>query len=239
MTETAMPKDPTIAFLSDQLDTRYLLPAFREVFPQARLLPGGTAHSEADLQPLDAIDMVVCWMPQHGLMARMPGLKMIQSVGAGVDHITADPDLPALPVCRIVDPDMASGMAAYVCWAVTHRQRSMDAYLDSQRSARWQEQAVVPARRHRVGIAGLGTLGLHCAHALAAIGYAVRGWSRGPKTGLPGGISSFHGPDQLDDFLSGCDTLVCLLPLTDETQGLLGARPVSYTHLTLPTSDLV
>jgi len=81
-----------------------------------------------------------------------------------------------------------------------------------------------PPGRHRVGIAGLGTLGLACAGALAAIGYAVRGWSRSAKADLPDGVIGFHGDAQLGEFLSGCDTLVCLLPLTPQTQGFLDAE---------------
>ncbi|KAF1020314.1 MAG: Glyoxylate/hydroxypyruvate reductase A [Paracidovorax wautersii] len=215
---------PTIALLSTTLDTAYLLPAFQQTFPNARLILGGRAQTEADLGPLDAIDMVVCWKPQAGLMQRMPGLRLIQSIGAGVDHITDDASLPSVPVCRIVDPDMASGMTAYVCWAVTHHQRAMHSYLQSQRDAAWQQQAVIPASSHRVGIAGLGALGTHCARALAAIGYAVRGWSRSPKTEPMPGVDCFYGPDQLGDFLAGCDTLICLLPLTAETHGILDAR---------------
>ncbi len=75
--------------------------------------------------------------------------------------------------------------------------------------------------QHRVGIAGLGTLGMACAEALAVIGYQVRGWSRTEKSAP--GIATFHGADQLDDFLAGCDTLICLLPLTSATRGFLGA----------------
>ncbi|HEY0293798.1 MAG TPA: glyoxylate/hydroxypyruvate reductase A [Bordetella sp.] len=216
--------DPTIALLSSQIDTDYLLEAFRAEFPGARLVLGGRSQAEADLGELGAIDLVVCWMPQHGLMHRLPNLKMVQSVGAGIDHITADPLLPGVPICRIIDPEMASGMAAYVCWAVTHRQCSIPAYLESQRRGAWEEQPIVPARRHRVGIAGLGTLGLQCARALAAIGYAVSGWSRTPKPQLAEGIQAWHGDDQLDDFLAQCDTLVCLLPLTGRTRGILDAR---------------
>lgn len=216
--------DPTIALLSSQIDTHYLLDAFRAEFPGSRLVLGGRSQSEADLGALGDIDIAVCWMPQRGLMRRLPNLKMVQSVGAGIDHITADPLLPEVPVCRIVDPEMASGMSAYVCWAVTHHQCSIPAYLDSQRRGAWEEQPIVPASRHRVGIAGLGTLGLRCAQALAAIGYPVSGWSRTAKTQLPEGIRAWHGDDQLDDFLAQCDTLVCLLPLTEHTRGILNAK---------------
>jgi len=115
-------------------------------------------------------------------------------------------------------------MAAYVAWAVVHRQRAMQAYVDSARVGEWREQPVVAACQHRVGIAGLGALGTACARALDAIGYQVRGWSRTPKHELPIGIEAFHGEAGRDAFLAGCDTLVCLLPLTAETQSILCAE---------------
>lgn len=208
----------TIALISSQITMNHLVPAFQAQFPDARLRVGD------DLGPLDEIDAAVCWYPEPGLLRRMPRLRLIQSLAAGVDHITCDTDLPAVPLCRIVDPDMASGMAAYVAWAVVHQQRHMGAYLASAAQARWEEQAIVAPSRHRVGIAGLGTLGLNCARTLLSMGYPVRGWSRTAKADLPAGIDAFHGEDQCNDFLSGCDTLVCLLPLTPETQGFLCAE---------------
>ncbi|MET3391043.1 glyoxylate/hydroxypyruvate reductase A [Variovorax sp. 1140] len=210
-----------IALVSDQIAMGYLQPAFRERFPQARL-----HRIDTEVQELDAlgeIDAVVCWSPPPGLLARMPRLRLVQSVGAGTDHITRDPALPDVPVRRIVDPDMADGMNAYVAWSVVHGQRHMGSYLESQRRAAWEEAPIEPPRHHRVGIAGLGVLGQSVARALLAIGYRVRGWSRSPKSDLPEGIEAFHGDAARAEFLAGCDTLVCLLPLTDDTRGILDA----------------
>jgi glyoxylate/hydroxypyruvate reductase len=207
-----------IALLSDRLDLSYLLPAFREQFPDADL------RQIDQLGALEDIEVAVCWYPPPGLLARMPKLRLVQAVGAGIDHITRDARLPAVPICRIVDPGMASGMAAYVAWAVVHRQRCMQAYVDSARIGEWREQPVATASQHRVGIAGLGVLGTACARALGAIGYQVRGWSRTPKPEQPTGVEVFHGGTGRDAFLAGCDTLVCLLPLTAQTEGILCAE---------------
>jgi glyoxylate/hydroxypyruvate reductase A len=211
-----------IALVSDQIAMDYLRPAFAARFPDARF-----HRIDTEVQELDAladIDAVVCWSPPVGLLARMPRLRLIQSVGAGTDHITRDTTLPDVPICRIVDSDMAAGMNAYVAWAVVHGQRHMGGYIESQRRAAWEESPVVPPGRHRVGIAGLGVLGQSAARALAAIGYPVRGWSRSPKSGLPEGIEAFHGDAARAEFLAGCDTLVCLLPLTEDTQNILNAE---------------
>ncbi|MFT7116590.1 MAG: glyoxylate/hydroxypyruvate reductase A [Rhodoferax sp.] len=187
--------------------------------------PGIDVRMGTDLGALDDIEAAVCWFPPHGLLAQLPGLQLIQSLAAGIDHLVADPQLPpGVPLCRIVDTGMAAGMKAYVSWAVVQHHRGMQAYVASSAASRWEEQPVVSPRHHRVGIAGLGTLGLACAESLAQLGYPVRGWSRSAKATLPEGVTGFHGDGQLDEFLSGCDTLVCLLPLTPQTQGFLNAR---------------
>jgi glyoxylate/hydroxypyruvate reductase len=205
---------PTIALLSSVADMRHLHQAFQEEFPEARLRMGD------DLGALCEIDAAVCWRPPPGLLARMPNLALIQSAAAGIDHLTSDPTLPDVPVFRIIDPAMAFGMASYVCWAVVHRQRAMADYLAHAQAHVWKPRRLEPPQQHGVGIAGLGTLGLACAQALMALGYRVRGWSRTPRS-APAGLQAFHGDAQRDQFLSGCDTLVCLLPLTPETMGIL------------------
>jgi glyoxylate/hydroxypyruvate reductase A len=207
-----------VALLSEVLDMEYLATAFREVSP------GIDVRQGADLGALDEIDIAVCWFPPHGQLAQLPRLRLAQSLAAGVDHMLADAQLPRdVPLCRIVDSGMAAGMNAYVSWAVVQQHRGMRAYVASSANGLWQEQPVVSPRKHRVGIAGMGTLGMACAGALATIGYAVRGWSRSAKADLPEGVTGYHGAGQLDAFLSGCDTLVCLLPLTPETHGFLSA----------------
>ena len=209
---------PCVALLSEVLDMQYLSDAFREACPDIDLRVG------ADLGRVEDVDVAVCWFPPHGRLAQLTNLKLVQSLAAGIDHLVADPALPRhLPLCRVVDTTMAAGMKAYVTWAVVQRQRGMQAYVASSAASEWQEQAFENPRRHRVGVAGLGHLGTACATALATIGYAVRGWSRNAKTELPEGVMAFHGADQLDEFLSGCDTLVCLLPLTPQTRGFLNA----------------
>lgn len=215
-----MSTPPTIALLSSQIDMAYLVPAFEAACPGVQL------RRAPDLGPLDQIDAAVCWVPPPGVLAQMPRLQLVQSLAAGIDHLTSDPQLPRqVPLCRIVDADMASGMAAYVAWAVVQGQRHMGAYLQQQRQGLWQEQPVQHPRHHRVGIAGYGALGQACARALRAIGYPVRGWRRRAEAdaGEPG-LTLFHGAAQLPDFLAGCDTLVCLLPLTEATRGVLNAQ---------------
>ena len=208
----------TIVLASTQIDMSYLLPTFAKLAPELDIrLHGATGAPEQ-------ADTVLCWHAPVGLFGSLPRLRLVQSIAAGVDHITADPTVPPdVPICRIIDPNMASGMVAYVVWAVTHRHRNFDRYLARAAEGVWQESPIVPTRLHRVGIAGLGVLGLAAAKALAMLGYDVAGWSRSPKPDLPGGVTGYHGAGQLGDFLGRTDSLVCLLPLTDETQGFLNA----------------
>ncbi|GGF44422.1 glyoxylate/hydroxypyruvate reductase A [Aliidongia dinghuensis] len=207
-----------VALASTAIDMRYLLPSFAAAGSGLDLRLG------PDWGALDEIDAVLCWHPPHGLAARLPRLRLVHSIAAGVDHITADPTLPAdVPVCRVIDPDMASGMVSYVAWAVAHRHRHFDRYLERQRQSVWEESPIVPSRLHRVGIAGMGVLGRAVGAALATLGYDVAGWSRSAKTDLPAGVLGYHGAEELMAFLGRSDTLVCLLPLTEETRGFLAA----------------
>jgi glyoxylate/hydroxypyruvate reductase A len=219
LTDTNRSRPLCVALLSKAISVDTLAAAFRACQPDIDLRIG------RDLGALDEIDVAVCWLPPHGLIAQMPNLQLVQSLAAGIDHVVADASLPRhVPLCRIVDSTMAAGMKAYVSWAVVQQHRGMRAYVASAAARQWQEQPVVSPRAHRVGIAGLGTLGLACATALATIGYQVRGWSRSAKASLPDGVTGYHGQPQLGDFLSGCDTLVCVLPLTSETRDILNAE---------------
>ena len=213
----ATDRPPCIALLSRVLDMRYLVPAFQALRPD---IAWRTADDLGD--PAD-IDAAVCWLPPAGLLGALPNLRLIQSIGAGVDHIYADPAVPRhVPVCRVAEAGMAAGMSSYVAWAVINHHRHFPDYVRNHAQG-CGESPIVPPSEHRVAIAGLGRLGLAAARALAALGYRVSGWSRTPKPDLAEGITGYHGADGLPALLAQADTLVCLLPLTDETRGFLGA----------------
>ena len=162
------------------------------------------------------------WHAPRGLFARLPQLKAIFSLGAGVDHILSDPDLPDVPVVRIVDPDLTMRMTEYVVLHVLLHHRRHRLYDRQQRERVWHEHAQSPASAVAVGVMGLGVLGADAALALARLGFRVAGWSRTPKT--IAGIECFHGDDALDAFLRRSEILVCLLPATPGTQGILDLK---------------
>ncbi len=159
------------------------------------------------------------WLPPAGLLARFPNLRAIFSLGAGVDHILSDPALPDVPVVRIVDPDLTMRMTEYVVLHVLMHHRGQRRYDAQQRERYWYEHPQPPASHVSVGVMGLGMLGRGAAPVLRCIGFQVAGWSRMPKK-LPG-IATFHGTQGLEEFLRRTEILVCLLPATPVTRGIL------------------
>jgi len=159
------------------------------------------------------------WKPPSGLLAGFPNLKAIFSLGAGADDLMADPKLPDVPVVRIVDSDLTMRMTEYVVLHVLMYHRRQRLYDAQQRERVWFEHSQPAASNVVVGIMGLGVLGASAAFMLHRIGFKITGWSRTPKT-LPG-IETFHGEFGLDPFLRRTEILVCLLPATPATNGIL------------------
>ncbi len=166
------------------------------------------------------IDYALVWQPPEGELKRYPNLKAIFSVGAGVDHLASDPDLPpGVPVVRMVEPGLTAGMSEYVTLAVLNHHRFMLDYAAQRREKVWEELLQLPAEARQVGMLGLGVLGRDALEKLKPFGFKLAGWSRSPKQ--IEGVTSFHGAEQLSGFLAQTDILVCLLPLTGETRGML------------------
>jgi len=185
----------------------------------AELAPDLDVRCWPDHGPKPDIRYALAWDPPPGELKTYPNLAVIFSSGAGVEHILRDPDLPPLPIVRLVEPNLTMRMTEYVVLHVLLHHRRMLDYQDQQRRSRWRELAQPGADEVRVGVLGLGVLGLDAAQKLAALGFQLAGWSRTPKE-VPG-IAHFSGDDGLDAFLARTDILVALLPLTAETQGIL------------------
>src|SRR5262249_26890872 len=156
-----------------------------------------------DLGKVEDIRYALAWHPQPGLLKSLPNLRLIVSVGAGVDHLFRDPELPDVPISRYVDPDLTQRMTQYVALHVLYHQRRMSEFRELQANKTWKYLPEAPAHGVRVGIMGLGVLGAAAARALGIFGYSLRGWSRTPKL-LPG-IESHAGAAGLDPFLADTD----------------------------------
>jgi len=185
------------------------------------LLPGWTVTDFESAVP-EAVRYAVVWRPRTGDIAKFPNLRAIVSIGAGIDHVLADQDLPQdVPIIRTVGDDLTQRMLEYVALHVLRHHRDMPRQLQAQAERDWHSIVVPVAPKRGVGVMGLGNLGAAAARVLSHVGFSVRGWSKSIKT--LEGIETFAGKDHLADFLGGCEILVNLLPLTRETEGILNA----------------
>lgn len=182
-----------------------------------------SAHREVTLAPDGPADpsitYAVVWKQRPNLLAQLPNLRAIFSIGAGVDHIFADPGLPDVPVVRVVADNLTNYMAEYVVWRVLDHHRQGQLYRGQQRQKIWHEPPQRPAKDISVGIMGLGELGRAAAKVLLELGFTVNGWTRTAKP--MDGVSCYAGENGLIPFLNATDILVVLLPLTPATKGIV------------------
>lgn len=173
--------------------------------------------------PPEGVHYAVVWDPEPGRLAGFPNLKAIFGSGAGVDHIASDPLLPAgVPIVRCVPWEATQRMGEFVCWAVLSLAKEARRMALLQADRHWENvDPPFTAAARIVGIMGLGAMGVRTAEMLRGLGIPVRGWSRSRKS--IAGVESFAGAAEMDAFLAGADVLVCLLPATPETQGLIAA----------------
>jgi glyoxylate/hydroxypyruvate reductase len=174
------------------------------------LLPYHRDLSDADLAD---VEVVLAWHVPEGVYARLPRLRWVCSVAAGVEKLLTA-DLPAhIPVSRIVDVDQAEGIAQFVVMMALRHARSLPRYEVQQQQKQWVRHPV-SAVRSRVSVLGMGTMGAAIARLLSAVGFAVTGWSRRSEL-------------DLDEILAASDIVVCALPLTPQTQGILNAQTLA------------
>lgn len=174
----------------------------------------------------ETIDFALLWKQPQGLLKSLTGLQAIFSLGAGVDHVLSAPSLPTeVPVIRLEDAGMADQMVQYHLYAALHFMRDFDIYARQQAKADWTQHDVARISKCRVGVMGLGALGAAVATALTQLGFAVSGWSRTMK--VIDGITTYAGAETLNEFLGQSDILVCMLPRTAETEGVLNGNTLS------------
>ena len=167
----------------------------------------------------EKVRYLAVWEPPARIAETYPNLEILFSIAAGVDKIDLDALPASLPVVRMIEPGLIAGMVEYVLWAVLGLHRDMPAYRRSQKERLWRPLPLSPAGARRVGVLGLGELGRAVLGHLKALGFQTSGWSR--SLHVIEGTVCYGGQDQLPAFLARCDILVCLLPLTAETTGIL------------------
>ena len=192
------------------------------------LMPGWTIRPISDPGPAEEVRYAVVWRPETGSMAPFSNLRAIISIGAGIDHVLADKELPqGVPIIRTVGADLTQRMREYVALHVLRHHRALPEVQAAQARHEWHQVVVPPATERRVGVMGMGNLGAVAAQTLAGLGFRVVGWARSPRE--VEGVATYAGPEEFEAFLEGTEILVCLLPLTDATRGILNMR--TFAHL--------
>ncbi len=184
--------------------------------------PGIEFRTRADVGDPSAVRYVAAWRLPAGGLPGLPNLEIVFCTGAGVDLI----DLSAIPanvaLVRMIEPGLVEGMVEYVTMAVLSIHRDWMVYAAQQSQRRWKPQFVRAASAHPVGVMGLGVLGRAVLEKLRGFGYPCAGWSRSRHA--IEGVQCYAGEDELPAFLARCNILVCLLPLTADTRGILDRR---------------
>jgi glyoxylate/hydroxypyruvate reductase len=179
--------------------------------------PSLTVEVFPDIADYDKIEVVVLWQHPHGILKQCPNLKLICSMGSGVDHIMADGNLPPnIPITRIVDSRLTFSMTNYVIMGILNFHRQLFRYLDYKRNKIWDMSN--PEIDIQVGVMGAGQLGTDVLDKLKAMGIPAMAYGNNPKDDYP---HPYYFGKQLDDFLQQVNVVVCLLPLTPNTIGSL------------------
>jgi glyoxylate/hydroxypyruvate reductase A len=199
-----------ILFSSEMEKLQSWLPLLSRALPQDRITT--SLHEK--------IDVALVATPPAGVLKKLGGAKLIQSLWMGVEGLVGDPDYPkGVPLARLVDPGMVAAMSETVLAHVLDWHRRHNQYREQQRARQWLRHTQYMAADRTVGLLGLGELGGDVARKLRALGFNVCGWSRRARQ-----IDGVRGFTDLSTMLPECDALVCLLPLTARTRGILNSE---------------
>jgi glyoxylate/hydroxypyruvate reductase len=197
----------SVLLLTDPLPAAPFAAALRAAAPEMELLAW---HPDLDAAAMQGVDAVLAWRFPRGVVERLPRLRWVCAMAAGVEKLLV-PELPAaVAVSRIVDAEQGRCVAHYVAAMALRHARQLPLYEAQQRRHDWTRYPVAGALDCTVGVLGRGEMGREVARLLESIDFRVR--------------SSGRGDGALASFLPGCDIVVCALPLTPETQSLLDAR---------------
>ena len=185
--------------------------------------PGADVRTPATIGNADEITMIAVAALKPDAPQRLPNLKLVQKLGAGVETIVSHPSLPDhVRVTRLKPDAPAQGIAEWFLAYILRAQRQMAHYEAAQARAEWTPQASVFTPDTVVGVLGLGHIGGRTAEMLRAVGFQVIGWSRSPKR--LEGVTCLHGDDALPGLLGQCDHVCAILPSTPVTVNLFDAH---------------
>ena len=189
--------------------------------------PGIPFHIWPDTGRADRVRYLAAWVPPQDVERHFTNLELFFSTGAGIDQFDLAALPRELPVVRLAEPGVIAGMVEYATMAVLALHRDLPAYIQQQREGRWAAHCVHPASKRRVSLLGLGVLGCAVLDQLRTFGFQLAGWSRTRRQ--VDGVACYAGPEELPAMLANTDILVCLLPLTSETRGILDST--LFQHL--------
>lgn len=183
-------------------------------------LPNTKIEVYPDVKNTNDVDFAICWKPKKDVLSRFSNIKVIQSVGASIEHITSTQTIKEnTQITRIVDEQLSNDMWEFLLSTVLSELKNSRSYLENQQQIIWQQQAYETINNTTISILGLGQIGGFVAEKFAQIGFNVNGWSNSEKQIL--NVKSYHGEEQFDAFLNQTDFLINLLPLTKKTKGIL------------------
>jgi glyoxylate/hydroxypyruvate reductase A len=191
----------------------------------AACLPEFELHSYPAIPSNADIEYAVVWHHPHGDLMNYPNLKAILILGAGMDHIDKELELPDVPIVRLLDPAVGDEMSQYVLYWVMHFQRGYERYRQQANAKQWRRFKTPLAREYRVSVLGAGEIGRYVSERLALNGFVSQNWSRSKK--VIDQVQSFYADDGLETMLASTDTLVNCLPLADSTHHFLDADKLS------------
>ncbi|MBT07039.1 MAG: glyoxylate/hydroxypyruvate reductase A [Rhodospirillaceae bacterium] len=204
----------TILFISESDNPDEWRRALQKLIPNIDLRVWPNVGKRSD------VHTALVWKAPYGALTNLPNLSLIQSLGAGIDHIFNDPQRPKdVPVARLVDPELTRQMVEYSVLAVLSRHRRIDELRRAAADHLWHVPQPTPFEDSRIGVLGLGEIGLSIAQKLKSFQFLVAGWSRNLKE--VEGITCYHGATGLKNILHSTDILICALPLTPITKGIL------------------
>lgn len=210
----------SIVIVSDLADAEPWVKAIKKDAPNVMV----ATHSQ--LNDFSGIEFALAWNHPPGIFMQFPNLKTISSMGAGVDHLLKDSDIPLkVNIVRIIDPLLSQDMFEFALAVIMGRTKNLVHFRENQLQKIWKKKRYQRMADVKIGVMGTGIIGNHVAENLAKVGFYVSGWSR--TEGHPAAYHKFYGTNQLQEFLANTDFLVCLLPFTPETSGILNKNTLS------------
>jgi glyoxylate/hydroxypyruvate reductase A len=210
-----------IAFCCMNTDPRPWLQSLRAALPEAEVVEWSPGSMQDGVRP----DYAMVWGPPQQLIDEQPQMKALFNIGAGVDALMKLSLPPHMQVVRLNDAGMSVQMAEFVAHAVIRHYRELDAYERDVAAGEWRFRKPLLRTDFPIGVMGLGVLGERVAKTLAMFDFPVLGWSRSPRQ--VDGVHCFSGEATFDEFLSATRILVCLLPLTPQTRGIMNRDTLS------------